>query len=101
MEEFYNQGGLAISLDKNEVPLLQVVAHAYSSSIWEVVQGYPWLHTKFKVSLGYMRAYLPLPPQPLAKKDDGTDDFSSFFLRSLRAKSREAPSVIAFGPLAN
>lgn len=78
MEEFYNQGGLAISLDKNEVPLLQVVARAYNSSIWEVVQGYPWLHTKFKVSLGYMRAYLS-PPQPPAKKDNGTDDFSSLF----------------------
>lgn len=40
-EEFYHQGGLATSLDKNEVPLHEVVAHAYNSSIWAVVQGYP------------------------------------------------------------
>lgn len=51
MEEFYHQGGLAISLDKSGVPLLQVVARAYSFSIWEVeagesgVQAYPWQHT--------------------------------------------------------
>lgn len=66
------------------MPLLQVVARAYSSSIWEAearesgVQGYPWLHIKFKVSMGYMRAYLPNPPKKEEKYGNITD-FSSLF----------------------
>ena len=59
---------------KKDQDQLSMLEHAWNPYTWEAkiggpqVPGYPWLHFKFKASLGYERTYLKKKKNQKKKK---------------------------------